>query len=53
MFCSTIVDGHKGPAKFWEKEWGTINLQKYDYIILDDIGYYFRINLELEGKHFI
>ena len=32
MFHGTIVGGRKGPAQFWEKEWGTMNSAKYDLL---------------------
>jgi hypothetical protein len=35
MFHRVIVEGKKGPTVFWEKEWGTMNSEKYDAIILD------------------
>ncbi|KAH6667374.1 hypothetical protein B0J14DRAFT_658827 [Halenospora varia] len=34
MFHSTIIDGRKGPARFWEKEEGNITCYKYDLFIL-------------------
>jgi len=34
MFHGTIVDGHKGPAIFWEKEWGNMKSSTYDTYIL-------------------
>jgi hypothetical protein len=37
MFHGTIVDGKKGPAVFWEKEWGTVNSEQYDRYILSNI----------------
>ena len=30
MFHGTIIKGEKGPACFWEKEFGTMNSTKYD-----------------------
>ena len=30
MFHGSIVRGRKGPAVFWEKEWGTMNSSKYN-----------------------
>jgi hypothetical protein len=29
LFHGSIVDRHKGPCCFWEKEWGTVNAEKY------------------------
>jgi hypothetical protein len=37
MFHGTIVAGSKGPATFWEKDWGKMNSYKYDAIILNNI----------------
>ena len=37
MFHGTIVDGEKGPAVFWEKEWGSIDSFKYDAVILNNV----------------
>jgi hypothetical protein len=37
MFYAVIVDGKKGPALFWEKDWGTMNSVKYDREILTRI----------------
>jgi hypothetical protein len=37
MFHGTIVDGKKGPAVFWEKEWGSVNSERYDEYILSNI----------------
>lgn len=37
MFHGTIAMGKKGPAVFWEKEWGSMNSEKYDAIILNNI----------------
>jgi hypothetical protein len=37
MFHGTIVFGGKGPATFWEKEWGSMNSYKYDAVILTNI----------------
>ena len=37
MFYGIIVNGRKGPAVFWEKEWGSINSTRYDAIILANI----------------
>ena len=37
MFYGTIVDGRKRPGCFWEKEQGSINLFKYNLVILQTI----------------
>ncbi len=37
MFHGTIVMGGKGPATFWEKEWGSMNSYKYDAVILNNV----------------
>jgi hypothetical protein len=37
MFYGTIVTGGKGPATFWEKEWGSMDSYKYDAIILNNV----------------
>ena len=37
MFHGLIVSGKKGPTRFWEKDWGTINSDKYDLYILSQI----------------
>ena len=42
MFWGSIVDGKKGPALFWEKEWGSINSTRYDRKILSMIERFFR-----------
>jgi DDE superfamily endonuclease len=42
MFWGSIVDGKKGPALFWEKEWGSINSARYDRKILSMIQRFFR-----------
>ena len=41
MFHSTIYNGKKGLAQFWDKEWGTMNSERYDYFILSRIGDFF------------
>ena len=41
MFHGTIYNGKKGPAQFWDKEWGTMNSERYDYFILSRIGDFF------------
>jgi hypothetical protein len=37
MFHGTIVLGGKGPATFWEKEWGSMDSFKYDAVILNNV----------------
>jgi hypothetical protein len=37
MFHGTIVNGGKGPALFWEKEWGNMKSSTYDSYILASI----------------
>ena len=37
IFYGTIVMGRKGPATFWEKEWGSMDLYKYNAIIHNNI----------------
>src|SRR5882757_5135270 len=37
MFHGTIVRGKKGPAIFWEKELESINSEKYNAVILNNI----------------
>jgi len=37
MLHGTIVDGKKGPAVFWEKEWGNMKPFTYDTYILAGI----------------
>jgi hypothetical protein len=34
MFYGTIVNRHKGPAIFWEKEWGNMKSSTYNTYIL-------------------
>ena len=46
MFHGTIVDGKKGPARFWEKEWGNINSTTYNKYILSHIDEFFREHTE-------
>ena len=38
MFHGSIVNRRKGPAVFWEKEWGNINSTKYDEHVLVGIA---------------
>jgi hypothetical protein len=38
MFHGCIAQSRKGPAVFYEKDWGKINLAKYDKHILSHIG---------------
>jgi hypothetical protein len=42
MFHGTIVDGKKGPAQFWEKEWGNIKSASYNEYILLHIEQFFQ-----------
>jgi hypothetical protein len=42
MFHGTICDGKKGPAVFWEKEWGNMNSTKYNEHILSNIEAWFQ-----------
>ena len=44
MFHGTIVMGGKGPAVFWEKEWGSIDSFKYDAVILNNIQAFLNAN---------
>jgi hypothetical protein len=44
MFHGTIVFGGKGPATFWEKEWGSMDSKKYNAIILENIEAFLCIN---------
>jgi transposase len=44
MFHGTIVRGRKGPACFWEKEWGSIDSAKYDAYILSQLQPFFAAN---------
>jgi hypothetical protein len=37
MFWGAIIQGQKGPARFWEKEWGTMTSEKYISYILNYI----------------
>ena len=41
MFHRTICGGMKGPATFWEKEWGSMDSRKYNEIILSQIQPWF------------
>ena len=38
MFHGCIVNGTKGPALFWEKEWGSINSVKYNEHVLSRVA---------------
>ena len=40
MFYGTIINGHKGPACFWEKEWHNMNSALYDKHVLSMIQAY-------------
>jgi hypothetical protein len=44
MFHGTIVMGGKGPATFWEKEWGSMDSYKYDAVILNNVESFFDAN---------
>jgi hypothetical protein len=37
MFHKVICGGKKGPATFWEKEWGSMDSKKYNEVILSQI----------------
>ncbi|KAF4627794.1 hypothetical protein G7Y89_g10359 [Cudoniella acicularis] len=50
MFYDTIIDGRKGPARFWEKWEGTIDSTKYDAFILSCIQTFFE---EHDDGHYI
>ena len=50
MFHSTIINGKKGPACFWDKSWESINFEKYDVIILNNIQAFLKKN---KGKEYI
>jgi len=54
MFHGTIIDGKKGPAVFWEKDWGGITAEAYDEHILSQIQEFFNdpVNV-LEGYIFM
>jgi hypothetical protein len=44
MFHGIIVMGGKVPATFWEKEWGSMDLYKYDAVILNNVESFFDAN---------
>ena len=44
MFHSTIVFGGKGPAVFWEKDWGSMDSYKYDAVILNNVESFLATN---------
>jgi len=46
MFWGSIVDGRKGPAIFWDKEWGKMKSSTYDIHILSMIEEFMHENLE-------
>ena len=46
MFHGIIINGRKGPAIFWEKEYGSVNSTKYDAIILANIQAFLEEHLE-------
>jgi len=41
MFHGVICGGKKGPATFWEKEWGSMNSRKYNEVILSQVQAWF------------
>ena len=49
MFHGTIYRGKKGPATFWEKDWGSIDSRKYNLVILDKKQTWFERERE-EGR---
>jgi transposase len=46
MFWGSIIDGKKGPYRFWEKEWGSINSSRYNDHILNHIEEVFELHPE-------
>jgi hypothetical protein len=48
MFYGTIVMGGKGPATFWEKDWGSMDSYKYDAIILNNVEAFLHANPDQE-----
>ena len=44
MFHGTIVFGGKGPAVFWEKDWGSMDSYKYDAVILNNVESFLAAN---------
>jgi hypothetical protein len=44
MFHGMIIFGGKGPAVFWEKEWGSMGSYKYDAVILNNAEYFLAAN---------
>lgn len=46
MFHGTIVNGEKGPAVFWENDWGTMDSDKYDAVILNNIEAFLHANCD-------
>lgn len=44
MFHGTIVFGGKGPAVFWEKEWGSMDSYNYDTVILNNVESFLAVN---------
>jgi hypothetical protein len=51
MFHGTIYQGKKGPAVFWEKEWKTVNSERYDQYILPGIQTLLHDHPELTFQH--
>jgi transposase len=48
MFWGCFSGSKKGPCLFWEKEWGTINKERYCERILLLIDGWLRMNLHLQ-----
>jgi hypothetical protein len=44
MFHGTIVFGGKGPTVFWENEWGSMDSEKYDVDIVNDIESFLQVD---------
>jgi hypothetical protein len=42
--------GEKGPATFWENEWGSMDSYKYDAIILNNVEAFLDTN---QNKDFV
>ena len=51
MFHGSIIEGKKGPYYFWEKQWGTMDSEKYDRFILSNIEQFFHEHV-LDGYIF-
>ena len=52
MFNGTIYDGKKGPAVFWEKEWGYMDSRKYNLVVLARIQAWLEEE-RAQGKRYI